>query len=376
MENKKRYKIRSILQGVLWTALGGAMIFLLVAAIKGKGNQRCKGVEINIRGVGINYFVDEADILKTVANMEKTKPVGKTTGSFDLKKMETELEKDVWIKSAELFFDNNEILQITVEEREPIARVFSTTGTSFYVDKELAMLPLSEKYSARLPVFTGFPSDRKVLTRADSSLLLDINRLSLAIQADSFCMAMIEQIDITGKRSFEMIPKIGKELIIFGDATDAEKKLQKLKIFYQEVMVKSGWNRYSEINLRYVGQVVAKIKGAEDIAADSLRALQIMRMISERSAQAAGDSAQTILPDNKSNTVDGSMIQQSIQRDEGFEDAPANLETEQELIPAGQVAPKPGITDRQKGTVPAVKPASVNQPEKKPKAVMQKKNNY
>ena len=80
--------------------------------------------------------------------------------------METELEKNVWIKTAELFFDNNEILQVTVQEREPVARVFTPRGTTFYIDNELAMLPLSEKFSARLPVFTNFPSDKKVLVKS------------------------------------------------------------------------------------------------------------------------------------------------------------------------------------------------------------------
>ena len=46
-------------------------------------------------------------------------------------------------------------------------------------------------------------------------------------------MAMVEQVDITPERIFEMVPKIGNQLIIFGDATDTEIKLDKLKLFYK-----------------------------------------------------------------------------------------------------------------------------------------------
>lgn len=81
---------------------------------------------------------------------------------------------------------------------------------------------MSEGLLARLPVFTGFPSDRQVLTAADSNLLRDIKTISLAIQKDSFSMAMIDQVDITAQRTFEMMPKIGNRVIVFGDATDAE----------------------------------------------------------------------------------------------------------------------------------------------------------
>ena len=282
MDNKKRYSIKSILLTTLWVAFGAGAVVLLVAAIKIKDAHRCKGVEINIEGVNNIFFVDKKNILNSITTIEKENPVGKTIGSFNLKMMETELEKDVWIKTAELFFDNNEVLQINVQEREPVARVFTTSGTTFYIDNELAMLPLSEKFSARLPVFTSFPSDKKVLSKADSSLLVDIKNVSLGIQKDSFGMAMIEQVDITPQRIFEMVPKIGNQVIVFGDGTDVEEKLNKLKLFYKSIMVKAGWNSYSVINVQYKNQVVAKRKGAEDIKADSLRTLQIMQMIVER----------------------------------------------------------------------------------------------
>ena len=364
-----------------WVALGGATVFLLVAAIKSKPAKHCKKIEINIYGVSNNFFVDKKDILNTITAIEKTNPVGKTIGSFNLKKLEAALEKNVWIKSAELFFDNNEILNVTVQEREPIARVFTSTGSTFYIDDELAMLPLSEKFSARLPVFTNFPSDKSILAKADSNLLGDIKTISLAVQKDSYSMAMIDQIDITSQRLFEMIPKIGNQLIVFGDATDVDTKLQKLKLFYKEVMVKAGWNNYSVINVQYKNQVVAKRKGAEDVAADSLRTLQIMKFIAERARQLANDSLQIIQQDNNRNTVDSTMIQQSIQRDDSDEPAAASETPNQ---PAVQNTP-PVINNVKPETVknvtkliskPVEKPAPAKKNVKQPKAVMQNKNEY
>ena len=358
---------------IFWVALGGATIFLLVAAVKTKEAKRCKEIEINIHGVSNNFFVDKKDILNSITAMEETNPVGKTIGSFNLRKMERELEKDVWIKSAELFFDNNETLQVIVQEREPIARVFTSTGTTFYIDEELAMLPLSEKFSARLPVFTNFPSDKKVLTKADSSLLRGIKTISLAIQKDSFSMAIIEQIDITAQRNFEMIPKIGNQLIVFGDATDADAKLGKLKVFYKEIMVKAGWNNYSVINVQYKNQVVAKIKGAEDIAADSLRTLQILQMLAERAQQQSEDSLLNIQQVER-NMADSTMIQQSIQRDEGYEPASQNE------LPQPNQNDQPALNNNKPAVVkkdmkpiskPVQKSATANKTAQQPKAVMQ-----
>ena len=372
-----KYNIKNIMLATFWVALGGATIFLLVAAIQTKEANRCKGIEINIHGVSNNFFVDKKDILNAITAAEKTNPVGKAIGSFNLKKMEAELEKDVWIKSAELFFDNNEILQVSVLEREPVARVFTSTGSTFYIDDELTQLPLSEKFSARLPVFTNFPSDKKVLSKMDSSLLMDIKNISLALQKDSFSMAMIEQVDITPQRIFEMTPKIGNQLIVFGDGTDVDLKLNKLKLFYKEIMVKAGWNNYSVINVQYKNQVVAKRRGAEDIVADSLRTLQLMNMIAERAKKEANDSLQIILPDNNRNTVDSTMIQQSIQRDDNYESPAANELHVQNIIenkPAVMNAVKPATVKKE--IKPVQKPPAIKKDLQKPKAVMQMKNEY
>ncbi len=372
----------------LWIALGGATIFLLASGIKSKGEHSCKGVEINIHGVSNNFFVDKKDILNSITASEAANPIGKATGSFNLKKLEAELQKNVWVKSAQLFFDNNEVLKVMVQEREPIARVFATSGTTFYIDNELTILPLSDKFSARLPVFTGFPSDKKVLSKGDSNLLGDVKTISLALQKDSFSMAMIEQVEITPQRMFEMIPKIGNQLIVFGDATDVKAKLEKLKLFYKEIMVKAGWNNYSVINVQYKNQVVAKRKGAEDFTADSLRTLQMMQLIAARTQQLANDSLQQIIQlDNNRNTVDSTMIQQSIQRDDNNESAGV-AGTANAVIPPQVAVPVPGnakpvaTKPEAKPVVkpiikPVQKPAAVmKKPVQKPKAAMPKQNDY
>lgn len=369
----------------MWFVLGGATIFLLASGIRSKDANRCKAVDISIHGVSNNFFVDKKDILNAITASESGNPVGKATGSFNLKKLEAELEKNVWVQSAELFFDNNEVLKVIVQEREPVARVFTIGGTTFYIDKDLNMLPLSDKFSARLPVFTGFPSDKKVLSKTDSSLLADIKTISVALQKDSFSMAMIEQVDITAQRMFEMIPKLGNQLIVFGDASGAEDKLKKLKLFYKEVMVKAGWNNYSIINVQYKGQVVAKIKGAEDIAADSLRTIQIMQVLAVRTQQQANDSLQQIIqPDNNRNTVDSTMIQQSIQRDDNDETVNSGAvgETANAIMPpvaapvSTQVKPEPVKQPVKPVAKPVQKPPVIKKPAEKPKATMQKKNDY
>ena len=49
-------------------------------------------------------------------------------------------------------------------------------------------LPLSDRLSARVPVFTGFP-DKKVYSAKDSLLLTDVKNIATYIKNDPFWMA-------------------------------------------------------------------------------------------------------------------------------------------------------------------------------------------
>jgi cell division protein FtsQ len=380
---ERRYNIKNILLTTLWVAIGACTVVLFVAAIRIKELKHCRGIEINISGASNNFFIDKTDVQRIIVEYAGKNAIGRPIENFNLVGMETALKKDVWIKDAELFFDNNEILQVTVEEREPVARIFTPGGNTFYIDSSNMMLPLSEKFSARLPVFTGFPSEAKILSKADSNLLNDIKNISIRIQQDSFLMAMIDQVDITAQRNFEMIPKLGNQVIVFGDASDTENKFKKLQLFYKKVMMQAGWNRYSIINLQYKNQVVAKIKGKDDASADSLRTKQMMEIIAANAARHAEDSTNTIIQDDRKNN-DSSMIQQSMQRDESGEIS----NTDEEPKPQGKlfepvekpVTKIPVNTNQKPPAKPGILKKTGNEKPKpgneKPKIIMPRKNDY
>jgi cell division protein FtsQ len=352
----KTYNIKQILITTLWVILAVAGVVLLVAAINKKEEKQCKSIEINIDGDANNFFIEEVDILATIKKLEGSNIVGTPISNINLRLLETELEKNIWIKKAELFFDNNEVLKVSIDERQPIARVFSTTGTSFYIDSFLYKLPLSEKFSAAVPVFTGFPSDKIIMSSFDSVILKQIKQLSIAIKKDTFFNALIDQVDITSQATFELIPKIGNHIIQFGIVTDIEKKLQKLKLFYKQVMPNESWNKYSVINLQYANQIVAKRRGAEDVTADSLKAIQIMQIIAANAEKQASDSLQTIQQDNSNNTADSTIIQQSMERDEI---AGGETVTNQAVQQPTVIAPKPAVVKPATKKPAAVKPIVV-----------------
>lgn len=270
-----RDNIRKILFITFWCIIGVGMVVLLQAAIKIKNQKSCAGFNLEIvNSNNDQQFIDKREILRVLTKNGTQHLKGRNVRSFDLKEMEKQLKTDAWIRDAELFFDNNCVLQIKIDERKPIARIFTSSGESFYIDSTRKRLPLSKNTVAKLPVFTGFPSGARKLKARDSVLLEEIRKLSWYILHDPFWMAQIAQIDITSKRTFEMVPTIGNHIIEFGDGSNCEKKFNKLLLFYQDVLSKVGMEKYSRLNIQYRQQVIGVKQNAYVSQNDSLQAIK------------------------------------------------------------------------------------------------------
>jgi len=199
-----------------WLCVGGGMFTLLLAAISKKNKGQCKDYVISIKGVQNNFFIDAKDVEQLLMKDTKGSIKGEPIASFRLHELEQTLEGNNWIDEAELYFDNRDVLHVTVIEKEPVARIFSTTGNSFYIDSMGRKMQFSDKLRARVPVFTGFP-ERKRLSSIDSILLNEVRAAANFIINDPFWMSQVAQIDITPERNFEMVPVVGNHLVKLGN---------------------------------------------------------------------------------------------------------------------------------------------------------------
>jgi cell division protein FtsQ len=236
---------------------GTGFVVLLIAAVNSRNHQVCQGYEIEIKDAEKAIFIDKKDIEKVLTANHTVVLKNKPVKSIDLNIIEARIKKEPWIKDAEIFFDNNERLKVSVEQRIPIARMFASSGGSFYIDSSGQRMPLSEKMSAKLPVFTGYPIDaKKNRTPAERKLIREVKDISLFLLNDPFWMAQISQIDITPSREFEMIPTVGNHIIEFGDGTDYDAKFKKLFIFYKQVLAKTGMDKYERLKIQYNNEII------------------------------------------------------------------------------------------------------------------------
>ncbi len=249
---------------VLWSLSAAALIVLFVVSWKAKSQKKLTDIQVELVGESAQaLFMDEISI-RAILN-EQGVHVGLPLEQLNLTELERFIEKKEWVKNAEFFVDNKLVLEAKIEQRIPIARVFTMNGASFYIDNEGWRLPLKQLTVLNLPVFTGFPTDQPKLSKPDSTLLKDVLTFAKTIQKDSFFMAQVAQVNIEPNGHFQMVPTLGDHLVLLGTIDKLEDKLNRLFTFYKKVWIGSGINAYQVIDCRFDHQVVALKKGLQPI---------------------------------------------------------------------------------------------------------------
>ncbi|MEI6946186.1 hypothetical protein V9K67_03220 [Paraflavisolibacter sp. H34] len=374
---KKGISIKKVVQAGLWFTIASGILTLLVAANSGRNSHFCKKVVINIRGEGEDMYLDKSDIAGALKFANNGRLIDKPVASIDLAMLEKELEKNPWIAQAELFFDHRDVLQVALTERLPVARVFTTTGKSFYLDSGGVRMPLLPGMSARVPVVSNFPAVRK-LSSKDSALLNEVKQVATFVNEHPFWRAQIAQVDITPARTFELLPTIGNHVIRIGTAENLDQKLKRLFLFYQQVASKSGFDRYGALDVQFEGQVVAVHKGEVSVV-DSLKLQENIRELLRRSALTQ-DEEEAEESEAAAQQAEAEATPARRTETPGPQSPPAQREQDEDRNTAAEKKPAPEKKTTEVKKKPSEKPvrnkpAVKKQPEhktadRKPKAVM------
>jgi cell division protein FtsQ len=82
------------------------------------------------------------------------------------------------------------------------------------------------------------------------------------IVSDSFFDADIVQIVVTGggdkPLQIAVVPRVANVTVDLGTTVNLVGKLATLRRFYEKGLSRIGWDKYSQISLRYDGQVVCR----------------------------------------------------------------------------------------------------------------------
>ena len=226
----------------------GVIVFLFSFSKK-RNNTRNLSI-INIEFVdGNSPFITHNTVNKLlIQSQEEVGNIGKET--LDLIGMERRLKENPMVRNAQVFVSVDGALGAKIEQRDPIARILTKGGLSFYLDADGKQMPLSAVYSARVPIVTG-------VTEAEFE---EITPILLKIREDDFMYRSIVGLNRNQNGEIDMELRKFNLKVFFGKPVLIDKKFQNFKAFYKKTKQDSTLYMYDKINLKFESQVIATKK--------------------------------------------------------------------------------------------------------------------
>ena len=168
--------------------------------------------------------------------------------ALDLNSIESVLDKNPYIRDANVYVSVNGEVGVDVLQKTPLARV--QTSESFYIDEEGKMMPTSTNFSVRVPLVTG------EVTKMN---LPDVFKIVKSIDSDPFFKKEIVGV-VVSKNKYTLLLREFDFLIDFGTSENAELKLNNFKAFYKKAIKDETIKIYNSVNLQIASQVICTKK--------------------------------------------------------------------------------------------------------------------
>jgi len=223
--------------------LFGLLLFLMGFAQHRNAQRPCRDLAVQFI-VNPQPFIALDSVNKLlIQSKEPLASIPKET--LALKEMEARLSQHPMVDRAEVFITIEGEIGAKIQTKKPIGRVLGNPG--FYIDKQGQPMPLSNRYTARVPIISG-----EVLLHLEA-----LKTVLLTIGEDSFLRPMITEIAVDENANFQLSLKQEKYKLLLGPAIDVVEKLTNFKAFYQNMRQNSEQEQFKKVDLRFNNQVVA-----------------------------------------------------------------------------------------------------------------------
>lgn len=239
----------------LITISGIAMLMSFIGVKSSE--QACTDLQIIV--LGDESFIEQNDILEIIQQAHG-QLVGRTLETLPYQEMEELIESLPYVSDAVVSRDMDGSVSIRIKQRKAVVRVINSTGKNFYVDEDGLKIPVSLKYTPRVPVANGHITEayNEALDSIHSPLVHDIFKTAQYISADSMWANQVVQLYVNEQGDIELAPRVGRQQIILGNSDGLDEKFGKLMLFYTKIVPRVGIDAYKSVNLKYKGQLVCE----------------------------------------------------------------------------------------------------------------------
>ncbi len=243
-------KVRSILFTVCAAIIATYVVAAMVWVSTQPNGQPCQHVCLQITDSAERQFVSSEE-LRNYINIAGLNPIGQTMEQISCQNIEQRLITHNMVRTAQCYKSPHNDIYIRITQRVPVLYVASNDGC-YYVDSDRKVMPVCSTIRVSVPTFEGAISQRAATHEYyDFAQWLTNNR---------YWGTRISKVQVKTPKDIVLIQQDPYARILLGTLDRYQEKMNKLRKLYIDgfEQMDEPHRKYTEYDLRYNGQVVAR----------------------------------------------------------------------------------------------------------------------
>ena len=237
---KKKNKILPIVVVLL-------LVVVVVVANVWRSRSQVRNVRVDIDYHGVDTLVTPAQVSSLV--QEKYQGLAtKMLRDVDLDAVAQAAASSPWLSECEAGTSIGGAVVVHAVQRRPIVRVLARGG-AYYLDDQAVRVPVSNVSECNVVVAGGNIPDK-------GKGLQQVWTLAHYLDRHPDLAPLFDQIYRDDKGDLYLTPKLGNHVVQVGKAENLDEKFHNLMVFYTKGFPLVGWETYSQVSIKYHGQVV------------------------------------------------------------------------------------------------------------------------
>ncbi len=244
--------MKRTVQNIILIILAALLASAVVWANHRSRLEVCRQVDVVILNDDSATFVTPKGIMREL-EAYGLHPEGKLVSSIDTDSMERVLDRCDYLENVECFVSNANHLVVAARQFMPVMRVYDRgSGTVYYVNRNGKHMLVDGRYHIDVPVVEG-----DFTGKFDPLRLIPLINY---VENDTSLVGLVSMYSVRDSNNVCFVPTICGHVVNLGRIEGLDSKFKKLKLFYDKVMSKKGWDAYTEVSLKWDYQVVATLR--------------------------------------------------------------------------------------------------------------------
>jgi len=212
-------------------------------------SEPCVSLDYTIADRDERLYLSEAE-LNQLLRTENLYPVGRPMDMISLHRIEQAIKNHPMVRTAECYLTPRNEVQVRLTQRVPLLRVQVPTD-SYFVDTDRRVMPVRAAVQDEVLLVTGNVG----VQQASGSLA----NFAIWLQDNSYWRSRIRRIHVLNPHMLVLhLTDAQVPPVVIGDLRGFEQKLNKLRTFLEDGTEETADKHYTELDLRFHGQVIGR----------------------------------------------------------------------------------------------------------------------